>query len=230
MPGNFPPPQPPLPGEDFDPDRATSENRSLGEVTGDLKLLWDFIAQFEQVEIIGADGRSYFVLAIDSGLNATAGSRPWSFVSVDGGIRLIPGTIIKDDSDITDLLTISNIDETIILVEGNTIGILVSEVNPDSCEIVSTDDWDGNPSLYDVEEDDDGLMQFLSHFHPLYQVHDAQSGDYEKGRVNSGSFFLEPLHSYSDFVINYKLYQDPTTKRRLSVPFLLPSNGGINTD
>lgn len=128
----------------------------------------------------------------------------WGLEVLKGGnIKIAtPGTIIKDAVDISDQLTISNIDDEFTPAAGKALYLKVSDIEPTSCELVLDDELQNDPSRYELEETEGEDDEFKSYREPLYFFIEEDEGDttgigdglYAQRAI--GPYHLEIIHTF----------------------------------
>lgn len=145
-----------------------------------------------------------------------------------GSVSIRVGSIIKDSSDVTDTLTITNGGASFTVADGSKLFLKITDISvtpgvfTPKCELLVGSTWTDYPSVYEVSNTG-ASATWAAYYYPLYYF-DTNAGSGAEA-VADGVYGHKIVES-SWFRLGYTIYQSGTD-RALTVPILFPSHGPI---
>lgn len=159
---------------------------------------------------------------------AKADPTPWDLIVIDaeaGTVKVGPGTIIRDDSNLTVALTIANADDTFTIAAGQTIRIkMTGPFDTPVATMESGGPWTDHPAAIETTGSGD-TAAFASYFYPLWEfVGEAGSGTIP---IKAG-LYARRLAPQSNFLRTASTYHKAGDKP-FARPLLLPYHGKLSS-
>lgn len=145
-----------------------------------------------------------------------------------GSVSVRVGSIIKDATDVTDTLTITNGGASFTVSDGDKMFLKITDISvtpgvfTPKCELMVDSTWTDYPSVYEVSNTG-ASADWVAYYYPLHYF-DTNAGS---GAVAvSDGVYGHKIVDSSWFRLGYTIYQSGTD-RALTVPILFPSHGPI---